>query len=168
MSPRRKQSDAVTAIFDPAGAFRLTVTAPSGNIYVIEPRVAFEIDGEDVDWFFNGWDRQHRQHLSQLEDYRPRKPQFDNGAAQLASAQPESPPKPQFDNGAAQLADVQAEADEDTDLADAAEDSVEIVGGPDLNAEEEPSAPSVPTVEDLYDERSALGDEAEPAEPDKE
>lgn len=93
---------AVQAIFDPAGDIHVRATAPSGTVYEIAPRVSFRIAGEDVDWFFRGWEYQHRQCLSRLEEYQPRRPQFDNGRASrtarvLVEPEPSVEPEPVTD-----------------------------------------------------------------------
>jgi len=145
MPKRKKSADMVdvepgkvVAIFDPAGTFRLTVPAPSGKVYEIASRVAFEIDGEDVDWFFGGWNRQYRQHLSRLVDYKPRQPQFDNGAAQQAATVPaDAPASPQFDNGAAQQAAVAEKAVEPQPV----EEPEPVVWAPGVTDEEEVREP---------------------------
>ena len=101
----------VQAVFDPAGDIRVRATAPSGKVYELVPRVPFEIEKEDADWFFSEWDWEHRQCLSRAVDYHPRKAQFDNGVAQLEKD--ESPAlSQQFDNGANQLEKKESPAPE--------------------------------------------------------
>lgn len=72
--PRPK---AVTAIFHPDGSVTVNLTTPSGRPYHIEPRVPFEIAGEDVDWFFYEWDWRFRQRLCRVEEYAPPAGYFD-------------------------------------------------------------------------------------------
>lgn len=106
--PAAEWPSVAQAIFDPDGDILVRATAPSGNVYEIKPRAVFPIASEDVDWFFYEWDWQWRQRLDHAEDYQPRRPQFDNGAANLA-AKVDEPDRPAFDNGAANL---QARIDE--------------------------------------------------------
>jgi hypothetical protein len=70
-------------------------------MYEIKPRTPFQIAAGDVDWFFNEWEAQHRQCLSHEEEYRPRRPQFENGEASRLARRVEEPEHPQFDNGKA-------------------------------------------------------------------
>lgn len=100
--PKATQLSAVQAIFDPAGEILVRAVAPSGTVYEIKPRISFKIADEDVAWFFYEWDWQWRQCLCRAEDYQPRQPQFDNGAANL-KAHVEEPKRPQFDNGVANI-----------------------------------------------------------------
>ncbi len=79
------RSKAVTAVFHPDGNLCVNLTAPSGREYHIEPRKPFEIAGEDVGWFFYGWDWQFRQRLTPVEDYVPPAGYFDGS--------PNEPPK---------------------------------------------------------------------------
>lgn len=85
---------AVQAIFDPAGDIHVRAVAPSGNVYEVAPRVSFRVADEDVDWFFHVWEWQHRQCLSRVEEYQPRRAQFDNGAATRLAPKPEAPVLP--------------------------------------------------------------------------
>lgn len=91
----------VQAIFDPAGNIRVRATSPSGNVYEVVPRVSFHIAEEDVDWFFYGWDWEHRQRLSRAEEYQPRQAQFNNGRRVETW-----PVRPQFDHGSAEVTSV--------------------------------------------------------------
>ncbi len=77
----RSVASTVQVIFDPAGDIHVRAIAPSGNVYEIEPRTPFQVASEDVDWFFHGWEAQHRQRLSLVDEYQPRRAQFDNGEA---------------------------------------------------------------------------------------
>jgi hypothetical protein len=91
----------VWAIFDPPGDIHVRAVAPSGNEYEVAPRALFRIASEDVDWFFHEWEGQHRACLSHAEEYRPRRPQFDNGEASRVERRNDKPEYPQFDNGEA-------------------------------------------------------------------
>lgn len=84
-SARRVAPSTVRAIFDPAGDICVRPVTPRGNTYEIEPRVPFQIAAEDVEWFFHEWEAQHRQCLSRVEEYQPRKAQFENGKASRAA-----------------------------------------------------------------------------------
>lgn len=52
----RQRVENVVAVFAPAdGEHNINLTTPSGHDYSIRYRVPFEIEGEDVEWFFNSW-----------------------------------------------------------------------------------------------------------------
>lgn len=93
-SPVVNVPSVVRAIFNPAGYIHVRAVSPSGNVYVIAPRVSFQIATEDVDWFFHEWDWQHRQCLVHEKEYRPRQAQFNNGR-QIEDRLT----RPPFDNG---------------------------------------------------------------------
>lgn len=131
---RRTAPSAVWAIFDPAGAIHVRAIAPSGNTYEIAPRASFLVADKDVDWLFHEWNSEHRQCLSRVEEYQPRRVQFENGEASrlagaaVVTASESAVERPQFENGeASRLATAVA-------VVTAPEPSVE----PELMVEPEP------------------------------
>ena len=138
------QPSVVQAVFDPDGDIIVRAIAASGNVYEIKPRTSFKIAGEDVDWFFYEWDWQWRQCLCRSDDYQPKRPQFDNGAANL-KANVEEPERPQFDNGAATIAAARAQEP-------VTESETSSPAEPITNMEPEESAPNPIAAVDSEDE----------------